>query len=67
MLNEQFTSGSEWYFITPKGKVDSFIIHSGLSPSSAVVLSKVLVIYSTWEEANEALIQFNKVFTYFQH
>ena len=61
----KFASRSKWYFITPQGKVDNFIIHSGLSPSAAEVLSKVLVLYSTWEEANEALTQFNKVFTYF--
>jgi hypothetical protein len=66
MLTEQFKSGSKWYFITPEGKVDSFTIHSGLSPASAVVLSKVLVVYPTWKEANEALIQFNKEFTYFK-
>jgi hypothetical protein len=66
MTTEQFKSGSEWYFITPKGKVDSFIIHSGLSPAAAATLSKVLVVYPTWEEANKALTQFNKVFTYFK-
>ena len=62
----EFTSKSKWYFITPEGVIDNFIVHSGLSPESAKVLSKIFVVYSTWEEANTALADFNRTFTYFK-
>lgn len=53
-------------FDTPAGTVDNFIVHSGISPKSAWVLSKVHTLYRTWEEANKALIEYNKVFTTFR-
>ena len=62
----QFTSGSKWYYITPKGKIKEFIIHSGLSPQSAEVLASVHMVYEDWSKANEALVNYNKVFTSFK-
>lgn len=62
---EEFKSGTKWYYITTKGTVDSFIIHSGLSPKAAHTLSKVHRVYKTWEEANEAFKEYNKMFTTF--
>ena len=65
MSDKQFVPRSKWYFITPEGKIDNFIVHSGLSPQSAITLDGVFRTYATWQEANEALTKFNKVFTYF--
>ena len=62
----QFTSGSQWYYITPKGKIEKFIINSGLSPKSAEVLASVHVLYEDWSKANEALVNYNKVFNSFK-
>lgn len=62
----QFTSGSKWYYITPKGKIREFIIHSGLSPQSAEVLASVHKVYEDWSKANEALVNYNKVFNSFK-
>ena len=62
----QFTSGSQWYYITPKGKIREFIINSGLSPQSAEVLASVHVIYEDRSKANEALVNYNKVFNSFK-
>jgi hypothetical protein len=62
----RFTSGSKWYYITPKGKIKEFIIHSGLSPQSAEVLASVHIVYSDWTQANEALTNYNKIFTSFK-
>ena len=62
----QFTSGSQWYYITPKGKIRKFVINSGLPPQSAEVLASVHVIYEDWSKANEALVNYNKVFNSFK-
>ena len=62
----QFKSGSQWYYITPKGKIREFIINSGMSPQSAEVLASVHVIYEDWSKANEALVNYNKVFNSFK-
>ena len=62
----QFISGSTWYYITPKGKIREFIIRSGLSPQSAEVLASVHMIYEDWSKANEALVNYNKVFNSFK-
>lgn len=62
----QFKSGSTWYYITPKGKIKEFIIHSELSPQSAEVLASVHRVYEDWSKANEALVNYNKVFTSFK-
>ena len=61
-----FDSGSTWYYVTPSGTINNFIVHSGLSPKGAYVLSKVHTLYKTWKEANEALCEYNKTFTTFK-
>ena len=61
----KFESGSQWYFIDKQGFIKSFTVHSGLSPKSAEVLSKVHTLYSDWNEAYKALEEYNKVFTTF--
>lgn len=65
-MQSQFTSGTQWYYITPKGQIKEFIIHSGLSPQSAEVLASVHVVYSDWSQANGALTSYNKVFNSFK-
>ena len=62
----KFKSGSQWYYIDNKGSIKDFIVHSGLSPSSAEVLSKVHTLYSDWNEVYKALEEYNKVFTTFK-
>ena len=62
----KFESGSQWYYIDNQGFIKDFIIHSGLSPKSAEVLSKVHTLYSDWNEAYKALEEYNKVFTTFK-
>ena len=62
----QFTSGNQWYYINRKGLIEDFIVHSGLSPKSAEVLSKVHTLYSDWDEAYKALEEYNKIFTTFK-
>ena len=62
----QFTSGSQWYYINSKGFIEDFIVHSGLSPKSAEVLSKVHTLYSDWDEAYKALEEYNKLFKTFK-
>ena len=62
----KFESGSQWYYIDNKGSIKDFIVHSGLSPSSAEVLSKVHTLYSDWNEVYKALEEYNKVFTTFK-
>lgn len=66
MNNTDFPSGSTWYYIDKTGTIKSFIIHSGLSPYAASKLAKVFTIHKTWTEANEALTEYNKVFTIFK-
>lgn len=70
MNNEQiiknFPSQSTWYYINKDGTIKSFIVHSGLSPHSAYTLSKVFVLHKTFEEANNALKEFNNVFNIFK-
>ena len=61
-----FVSKSKWYYITPAGTIDNFIVHSGLSPKSAYTLSKVHTLYRTWKEANQALTEYNSIFTTFR-
>ena len=62
----KFKSGSQWYYIDNKGSIKDFIVHSGLSPSSAEVLSKVHTLYSDCNEVYKALEEYNKVFTTFK-
>ena len=62
----KFESHSQWYYIDNKGTIKDFIVHSGLSPSSAEVLSKVHTLYSDWNEVYKALEEYNKVFTTFK-
>jgi hypothetical protein len=59
--------GDTFYFISPEGKVEDVIIYSGISPNAFKTLSKVFTIYTKWKEAQDALIEFNSVFTYFRH
>ena len=70
MSNEQiikkFPSHSTWYYINKDGVIKSFIIHGGLSPYAAYTLSKVFVLHKTFEEANNALKEFNSVFNTFK-
>ena len=61
----KFESHSQWYYIDNKGFIKDFIVHSGLSPNAAEVLSKVHTLYSDWNEAYKALEEYNKVFTTF--
>lgn len=65
-IMEAFPTGSTWHFINSKGRIESFIIHSGLSPLAASKLGKVYVLYRTWEEANNALKEYNKTFRTFK-
>ena len=62
----KFESHSQWYYIDNKGTIKDFIVHSGLSPKSAEVLSKVHTLYSDWNEAYKALEEYNKIFTTFK-
>ena len=62
----KFESGSQWYYIDNKGSIKDFIVHSGLSPKSAEILSKVHTLYSDWGEAHKALEEYNKIFTTFK-
>ncbi len=61
----RFPSGSKWYFIDEIGKIDDFIIHSGVSPLGAFIMSKVRVLYTTHVEAEQALADFNDCFITF--
>ena len=62
----KFESHSQWYYIDNKGTIKDFIVHSGLSPKSAEVLSKVHTLYSDWNEAYKALEEYNKLFKTFK-
>ena len=62
----KFKPNSQWYYINSKGFIEDFIVHSGLSPKSAEVLSKVHTLYSDWNEAYKALEEYNKIFTTFK-
>ena len=62
----KFEPHSQWYYIDNKGFIKDFIVHSGLSPKSAEVLSKVHTLYSDWDEAYRALEEYNKFFTTFK-
>ena len=62
----KFKSHSQWYYIDNQGFIKDFIVHSGLSPKSAEILSKVHTLYSDWNEAYKALEEYNKIFTTFK-
>lgn len=66
MSNEQiiknFPSPSTWYYINKDGTIKDFIVNSELSSHGAYILSKVFVLYSTSEEASNALKEFNKAY-----
>ena len=62
----KFEPYSEWYFIDNTGTIKDFIVHSGLSPSSAEILAGIYKVYSDWSQAKEALDKYNKVFTTFK-
>lgn len=62
----QFVSGSQWYYIDNQGFIKEFIIHSGLSPKSAEVLSRIHTVYSDRNEAYKALKEYNKMFNTFK-
>jgi hypothetical protein len=63
---QSLRKGDRFYFISPVGEVEELIIYSGISPIGFIVLSKVFKIFTSWEKANEALNDFNNVFTYFK-
>ncbi len=65
-LREKFPSGSRWYYIDESGQINDFIIHSGLSPFAAFIMSKVRVLYSEWQEANQVLADYNACFNTFK-
>ena len=65
-ITTTFPSQSTWYYIDATGTINSFITHGGLSPLSASILAKVFNVHKTWEEANKALTEYNKVFTTFK-
>ena len=62
----KFESHSQWYYIDNKGTIKDFIVHSGLSSSSAEILAGVHKVYSDWNEAYKALEEYNKVFNTFK-
>ncbi len=62
----KFEPHSQWYYIDNQGFIKDFIVHSGLSPKSAEVLSKVHTLYSDWNEAYKALEEYNKLFKTFK-
>ena len=62
----KFESHSQWYYIDNKGTIKDFIVHSGLSQSSAEILAGIYKVYSDWSQAKEALEEYNKVFTTFK-
>lgn len=61
----KFESGSQWYYIDRQGFIQNFIIHSGLSPNAAEALAGIYTVYSDWNQAYEALNNYNKNFTTF--
>ena len=67
MNNEQiikkFPSQFTWYYINKDGTIKSFIVNGGYA---AYTLSKVFMLYKTFEEANNALKEFNNVFNIFK-
>lgn len=63
---QDFPSGKTFYYINPKGKIVELIIHSGVSPQSAFILSKAFVLFDTWSEANAVLIELKKTFTFYK-
>lgn len=63
---QDFKLGKTFYYINPKGKIVQLIIHSGISPKSALTLSKAFVLFDTWSEANDTLIELNKTFTFYK-
>lgn len=65
-IRQEFPSGSTWYHINNKGNVVEHIVHSGMSPQGINELSKIYRLYPSWKEANEALINFNKMFNTFK-
>ena len=62
----KFESHSQWYYIDSKGTIKDFIVHSGLSSSSAEILAGIYKVYSDWSQAKEALDKYSKVFTTFR-
>ena len=62
----KFESHSQWYYIDNQGFIKDFIVHSGLSPNAAEILSGIYKVYSDWSQAKEALDKYNKVFTTFR-
>lgn len=61
----KFESGSQWYYIDHKGFIQDFIVHSGLSPNAAEILAGIYTVYSDWEQAYQALNNYNKTFNTF--
>ena len=61
-----FKSHSHWYYIDNTGTIKDFIVHSGLSPSSAEILAGIYKVYPEWVQAKKALDKYNKVFTTFK-
>ena len=62
---QDFKSGKTLYYINPKGKIVKLIIHSDISPNSALILSKAFVLFDTWSEANEVLTELKNIFTFY--
>ena len=58
----KFELHSQYYYIS-NGFIKDFI---GLSPSDAEILAGIYKVYSDWNEAYNALENYNKVFTTFK-
>ena len=59
----KFESHSQWYYIDNKGFIQDFIVSS---PNAAEILAGVHTLYSDWNEAYNALEEYNKFFTTFK-
>lgn len=58
---KSFKTGKRFYIIKD-GKIQEHIVHSGISPRGAYILSKIYVMYDDWADASEALKNYKKHF-----
>lgn len=60
-----FKTGEQYYYILPrKMKIESFIIHNGMSIKGASIISSIFKLYKNWNDANNALIKLKEHFTF---
>lgn len=63
---QDFPSGKTFYYINPNGRIAELTVHSGISPKSALTLSKAFILFDTWSEANDMLTELKSTFTFYK-